>query len=418
MKLQAFIAKRSLLWGNKDFLVFWGGQSLSQIGSRMTREGIPLAAVITLGTSPMMMGWIQVISTLPVIFLGLIVGVLMDRLPRRPFLIITDLLRFLVLIIIPVAALTGWLHLWVLMVTSAIISTLSLVFTVAYESYLPNFVGRQLLVEANTKLSITDSFAEIIGPGLAGLLVQLITAPMAVLLDAFTYLFSALSILSIHHPETFYLNKVKPLHLRDGIREGWRAITDNPILFALMMAAATSSIFSGIVFTMDVLFAIRTLHLGAALFGLTVTFGGVGAIIGATFAQPLLRRFGYGLLLVMSALLNGVCAWLIPLAHDPVWMAALFLIGAQLFGDLFGVIYGVLESSLRQAVTRDEVLGRVNSTMNLLTAILSSLGSLLGGWIAMIYSLRIAMTVGVVGITISALWLLAKPILNIREDFI
>jgi Na+/melibiose symporter-like transporter len=271
------------------------------------------------------------------------------------------------------------------------------------------------LVDANTKLSITESFAEIVGPGLAGVLVQLITAPLAVLIDAFTYLLSALSIWSVRYREPDYRSVQEPLHLSKDIRVGMRAILQNRVLLALTLTAATSSIFAGIVFTMDVLFAIRTLHLGPALFGLTVTFGGIGAIIGASAAQPLIRRFGYGPLLVVSAFLDGICAWLIPLAHGPVWLATLFLMGAQLLGDLFGVIYGVLESSLRQAVTHNEVLGRVNSTVNLLTGVLSPLGSLLGAWLATAYSLRIAMAVGVGGIAIAALWLLTGPLMQLRS---
>jgi len=410
----------SPLWRHRDFLVFWGGQSFSQIGSRISREGLPLAAVLTLGASPMMMGWMQVISALPVIFLGLVVGVFMDRFPRKPFLIFTDVTRFAFLLIIPLAAVTGWLHMWVLFLAAAVMSALDLVFTAAYESYLPGFVGRPLLVDANTKLSITESFAEIVGPGLAGVLVQLITAPMAVLLDSFSYLVSAVSIWSIGADEPSHAGRQASIHLRRDIRDGFRTIIHSPVLLSLTAASATSAIFSGIVFTMDVLFAIRTLHLGPALFGLTVTFGGVGAILGASLTQRLIRRFGFGTLLVTSAFLDGLCGWFIPLAHGPVWMATLYLIAAQLLGDLFGVMSGILMSSLRQAVTGDAVLGRVNSTVNLLSSTLSPAGSLLGAWIATVVNLRIAMAVGVAGITVSALWLVNPWILRVtdlpRED--
>lgn len=406
---------RSELWHHRDFLVFWSGQSLSQIGSRITREGLPLAAVLTLGAQPLMMGWLQVVSAVPVMVLGLVTGVAMDRFRRRPFLIATDVLRFAALLLVPIAALTGWLHMWVLFLSAAVTSILGMVFTSAYEAYLPNLVGRRFLFEANTKLFATESFAEIVGPALAGVLVQSITAPLAVLIDAFTYLISAFSVTLIKSRESTPVQLGEHAKVSSAIRQGLSAIFENEVLRALTLAAATSSLFSGIVFTMDVLFAIRTLHLGPALFGLTVTFGGIGAIVGSLIAESVTRRFGYGRLLVLSAVLDGVCSWLIPLAHGPVWLAAVFLMGAQLLGDLFGVLFGVLETTLRQAVTPDEVLGRVNSTINLLTATLNPVGALLGAWIASAYSLRAAMALGVGGITISALWLVRPSILRLQR---
>jgi MFS family permease len=199
------------------------------------------------------------------------------------------------------------------------------------------------------------------------------------------------------------------------VLEGLRVIGRNRTLMALATTAATSALFSGIVFTMDTLYAIQTLHLSAALFGLTVTFGGIGALIGAAVAQPLVRRFGYGRVMVSAAFLEGVFNCLIPLASGSAWTAALFLIGAQLLGDLWGVVFGVLESSLRQAITDDSVLGRVNAGVNLLTSTLSPVGAVLGGWVATVFGLRAAMALGVGGMTVAACWLLTAPILRVRS---
>jgi MFS family permease len=406
---------RSPLWRNLDFLKFWAGQSISEVGSRITREALPLAAVLTLGATPMMMGWLRVASAVPVVLLGLIVGAYIDRFPRRPFLIVTDALRCLILLTIPVAAVTKHLGMWMVISVSALMSIFTLTFTVAYESYIPTLVGRDRLVDGNTKLSITQSFAEIVGPGLAGTLVQTVTAPMAILLDALSYLVSAFCIWSIRKPESGRSGRHEARHLWNEIREGLHTVAHNRTLLALALTAATSALFSSIYYTMDVLFALRTLHMGPALFGLTVTFGGIGALIGATVCQPLSRRFGYGPVLVASALLYGLFNWLIPLAHGPAWFAALFLIGAQVLGDCFGVVFEVLESSLRQAVTADDVLGRVNASINLLTSVLGPIGALLGGWIATEFSLRAATAVGVGGVTLAALWLFLAPIAGMKS---
>lgn len=416
--IQGFLTHRkarSSLWRNTDFLSFWVGQSISEIGSRITREGLPLAAVLTLGATPMMMGWLRVAAAVPVVLLGLIIGAYIDRFPRRPFMLFTDVLRFVFLLTIPVAAVTGHLGMWMLFVISALMGVLTLVFTVAYESYVPTLVGREGLVDGNTKLSITQSFAEIVGPGLAGTLVQTITAPIAILFDAISYLASAFCIWRIRAPEPSRASRGDKDHLWRDIEQGLRTVLHNRTLLALAATSATSALFGGIVFTMDVLYAIRTLHMSAALFGITVAFGGLGALIGAAACQPVVRRFGYGPVLVTAAFLDGLFSWLIPLAHGPVWVAALFLIGAQLTGDLFGVIFGVLQSSLRQAVTEDHVLGRVNSTINLLTSALSPIGAILGGWVATAFSLRIAMAVGAGGVTLAAFWLFMAPVIRLTS---
>jgi MFS family permease len=370
--------------------------------------------VLTLSATPMAMGWLRVASAIPVVVLGLVVGLLIDRFPRRPFLLVTDFLRAILLLTIPVAAITGQLNMGLLFVVTAVMAMLNLVFTVAYESYVPTLVGREWIVDGNAKLSVTQSFAEIVGPSLTGVLVQALTAPFAILLDALSYLASAFSIWRIRTPEPKRSSHMQHSPVWRDVLEGLRVIVRNRTLLALAATAATSALFSAIVFTMDTLYAIQTLHLSAALFGFTVTFGGVGALIGAAMAQPLVRRFGYGRVLVSAAFLEGVFNCLIPLASGSAWTAALFLIGAQLLGDLWGVVFGVLESSLRQAITDDRVLGRVNAGVNLLTSTLSPVGALLGGWVATVFGLRAAMAVGVGGMTVAACWLLTAPILRIR----
>jgi len=417
MKFLFTSAKRtSPLWGNRDFMSFWIAQSISEIGSRITREGLPLAAVLTLGATPMMMAWLQVTTAIPVLILGFVVGALLDRLPRRPFLIASDVLRGCLLLIVPVAAVTGILKMWVLFAVSASVGILTLIFTIAYEAYVPTLVGQDRLVDGNTKLSITSSFAEIVGPGLAGTLVQAITAPFAILLDSFTYFCSAFYILRIRSVEPHVIGKPHSArHFLKEIVDGFRTIANVPILRSLVTTAAFSSFFAGIIFTLDVLYALHTLHLGAALFGFTIMFGGVGALFGASLCQRLVRRFGYGRVLVGAALLSGVLSSLIPLASGSRWHAALFLIGWQLFGDCFGVIFGILESSLRQAVTEDHMLGRVNATFNLLTATLSPLGALFGGWVSVHFSLRAAMAVGAVGMTLAVGALFIAPLWRIAD---
>lgn len=410
------IQPTSSLWRDRDFRSLWFGQSVSSIGGRITGEALPLAAVISLHATPLTVGWLQLVAAIPSILLGMWTGAWIDRKSRRGFLITTDLLRFILLLLIPALALVGQFHMWLLFAMYPILNLLTLMFTSAYESYVPALVGLSRVVDANAKLSITRSFAEIVGPGIAGLLVQALTAPIAILIDALSYLVSAFSMLRIKHQETIVDRAESSRPLWQDIREGIHYIAERRILVALTLTAAISSLFGGIVFTMDVLYAIRTLHLHAALFGFTVTFGGIGAIFGAWLCRRLARRIGYGQALFLAAILNGIFGWLIPIAHGPVWMAAIFLISAQLFGDFCGVIYDILESSLRQGVTDDHVLGRVNTTINLVSAGLSPIGALAGGYIATAFSLRVAMAVGVGGITVAAVPLLIGGVHKLKRS--
>ncbi|MFB5190148.1 MFS transporter [Alicyclobacillus fastidiosus] len=410
------------LWRHHDFLSLWFGQSISTVGSRITGEALPLAAVLTLHASPLQMGWLQLVAAVPVLLLGMPFGAMVDRHTRRPFLIWADLLRFALLLAIPVTALLGHLAMWMLFVIYPVLGLLTQIFNTAYQTYLPGLVGRTNVVEANTKLSITSSVAEMIGPALAGTLVQVFTAPIAILLDACSYLVSAMTLLRIRHSEpkqrqprqaVFDESPVtSALQLLRDVRDGIQYIASDKTLVALTAGAGVSALFAGIIFNMDVLYAIDTLHLHAAQFGLTVTFGGIGALLGAALCQRMVRAFGYGPALVGAAILSGLFSWFIPLAHGSAWQATLFLMAAQLFGDLFGVVFEVLESSLRQVVATDVMLGRVNATLNLLGNVLNPVGAVVGGLIATALSLRLAMVVGVIGITLGALCLFIGPIVR------
>ncbi|SFU64278.1 MFS transporter [Alicyclobacillus macrosporangiidus] len=440
------------LWQNRDFLKLWIGQALSQIGSRLTREGLPIGAVLVLGASPVAMGWLEVVGTLPVTILGLVTGALLDRLPRRPFLIATDLLRFLILMSIPLTAWFGDLSLWLLFVVKPLVDILSLIFNTAYQAYLPRLVGRHHLLDANAKLNLTRSFAELTGPGLAGVLVQTLSVSVAIFLDALSYLVSALSVLWIRRrePSSTSTGRMEPgdapadagglssetetgaspvppaapaspaapaapVRLDAGaiareIRDGLRMVFRHPVLRALTLTVAMSGLFQGILYSMDVLFALRVLHLSPGLFGITVCCGGLGAMIGAAAVRRLGERHGFGRWLILSRFGFGAFNLLQPLAHGPAWMAALFLMGAQVMGDGCGVIAETLETSLRQWTARDEELGRVSSVYNLLENILASVGAVAGGYIAASFGLRTAIAVAAVGITLSAAWLFTAPI--------
>ena len=192
---------RTALWKNSDFVKLWFGQTVSYFGSGITGIALPLTAVLILAATPVQMGILGALDGVSVLVISLLAGVWVDRVRRRPLLIATDLGRALILSTIPLAALLGVLGIWQLYIVAALAGMLTVIFTVASSAYLPSLIPQESLVEGNSKLGMSDALAEIGGPAVAGPLVQLLSAPFAILFDALSFLFSACCLGFIHMPE-------------------------------------------------------------------------------------------------------------------------------------------------------------------------------------------------------------------------
>jgi MFS family permease len=395
------------------FRKLWAGQAISQLGSGITAYALPLAAVLLLGASPIQMGMLSGVSAAAVLGFSLFAGAWADRLRRRPILIAADLGRGLVLATIPLAAVLHRLTMGHLYFVAAATAILTVLFDVSYHAYLPTLVGRDELVERNSNLALTESIAEIAGPGLAGVLVQLITAPMAILFDAVSFFCSAVSLWLIRAPEPRPA-PTSDRHLGREISEGLRAVWHDPILRALARRKATASFFLGFFTSLYVLFAIRELHLSAALMGAIIAVGGASNLLGSLGAKRLTSALGFGRTLIAAALLTGIASLLPPLAHGSVAACAAILIVAQSC-DAGWSVYQINETSLRQAVTPNELLGRVNAAMHLLFRGVLPMGAMTAGVMAEAMGVRGTMGVGAVGLLVSTLWLVFSPVLQLGE---
>ena len=396
------------LWHNSDFLKLWIGQTISEIGSRVTLVALPLVAVLVLNANPFQMGLFAGIGGLASLVFGLGAGLLVDRLRRRPILIVTDLGRAVVLGSIPVAASFGILSMRQVYVVVATAGILTVLFDVAYQSYLPSLVERDQILEGNSKLAFSSSIAEIAGPGLTGILVQLLTAPIAILLDALSFLVSALTVWLVRKPEPQVVPTPR-LHVWEELTAGMRAMAQSPIRRALAGHSGTAGFFGGFFASLYVLYAISDLHLSPALLGAVIALGGVGNVIGAAIAPRLMRRAGIGAALIGSLVIMGAASLMIPLAHGSVVTATAFLMLAQV-GDVCWPVFNVCELSLRQAITPGEVLGRVNAAMQMLNRGLLPIGSLGAGILGEMIGVRATLAVGAAGLLLSSLWLVLSPI--------
>ncbi len=398
------------LWKHPDFMKLWVGQTVSEFGSRITRGGIPLIAVITLAASPADMGLLAAVASLPVLVFGLFAGVWVDRLRRRPIMIAMDLTRLLILLAIPAAALTGHLDMALLILITALIGVLGLVFETAYHAYLPSLVEREHVVEGNSKLATTDSLAEIGGPALAGLLVQAISAPLAILFDALTFAVSATSFALIRKPEAKPKPKLDQRSMRREISEGIGVIARDPVLRTLAVGLGLRAFFGNFFGTLYDLYAVRDLGMSAGLLGVTIAGGGIGALIGALLASRFDRRLGLGRTLTGALLISGAVNLLIPLASGSPEVAALMLITAQIVGDGAMTVYMINALSLQQIIVSDHLLGRTNASMGFLAQGIAPVGALIAGGLGTVLGARVTLLIAVIGMLATAVWISRSPV--------
>lgn len=402
------------LWRHRDFRYLWLGQAVSEIGSVATRTALPLAAILALDAGALEVGLLVAASSVAVLVVGLAAGAWVDRLPRRPVLIATDLGRALVLATVPLAAVLGELRIELLYAVAFSSAALGTFFDAAYRSYPPVLVPRERLVEANGALAGTGAVAELTGPSLGGALVQLFTAPFALLLDALSFLFSAASLALIRAPEPRVAAVGGRESLAREIAQGLAFIWKDPALRLLAISTVVSSLFGNFFYSLYTLFALRDLGLSPLLLGIVVSGGGVGSLAAAFAAARAARRYGIGRTIIGGRLAAALIALLNPLAGGPPLVAASILMVPQVVGDGFSSVAIINGISYRQLVTPQAMLGRVNATMHVLDQGIAPLGAIVGAVIAEATSVRFGITVAVLGLIFGALLLLLPSPLRAR----
>ena len=403
------------LWQHPGFFKFWSALTVSRFGSEISALALPLLAALALNASPAQMGLLSAAATAPFLLIGLLVGVWVDRLRRGPLLVASDLARAALLVAVPVSWAAGWLNMSLLYAVALGVGALTVVFEVASMSLLPTLVGRGRLVEGNGKLEASRSLAQIGGPGIAGSLVSLLGAPVAVLLDAVSYLVSAAFLVRLQDPENSAARPANGPHRASReIREGLRAVFSSPLLRPVVLCSATNS-FSGFVFlSVYLLYLTEDLELGPTAVGLVFALGGVGALLGALIAETAARRFGGGKTMVSSIVLCGLSGMTIPLAVAVPAVALPMVLAAELAQWMFLVVYRIGEASMRQEVTPDRLLGRVNATERFVTYGAIPLGALLGGFLGQEIGVRAALMTGMAGMLLASSWLLFSPVRSWR----
>jgi MFS family permease len=386
--------ERSSLWRHRPYLLLWLAETISQTGAQISLVAVPLTAITTLHAGPTEVGLLTALQYAPVFLITLVAGAWLDQHRRRPVLVVTNLARFLLIMLIPVSYLTDLLSLGLLYLVTFSVGLLTAVSDVAYLVYLPTLVSREQLIEANAKLEGVYSVAQIGGPGLGGVLVQLAAAPLALVANAGTYLLAALTFLGIRTPEAVERPERKRRPMRAEIADGLRAILGHRVLRLLAVQGAVYNLFEQIVLTLYLLFGVRDLRLGAGALGVILTTASVGGLLGALVARRAAAAFGTGRCIVGSMVVAAAGLVVVPLAPaTPVLAIVVLITGFVVYGFGLG-IFNVHSLSVRTALAPPGLLGRITATFRLIIYSTLPIAALLAGVVGNLVGIRAAIMLG------------------------
>jgi MFS family permease len=414
------VKPRGGLLRHANFLKLWTAETVSVFGSQVSALAIPFVAATLLKVSPFEFALLGTLEFLPFILFTLPAGAWVDRLRRRPIMITGDLGRAIALATIPIvfAINPTWLTIWQLYVVAFVTGTLTVFFDVSNQSYLPSIVERDELIEGNSKLQISQSAAQIAGPGIAGLLIQLVEAPFAIVLDSLSFVWSAIFVFLIRKPEPPVLHPAdetgsKRPSIVSDVKDGLRFVLGHSSLRAISGGTASSNLFSSVGGAIMLLYAVNELHLSAGEIGIAFALGNFGALAGAFLANRIAGWFGLGPTIVASLFMGGFLMLFIALA--PVGDAAVpFLVVGGIFGGLSQMVYNINQVSYRQAICPPRMQGRMNATVRFLVWGTMPIGSLIGGAIASVIGLHETIWIAaILGFT-PALFPLLSPVRKLR----
>jgi len=405
----------STLWKHPDFLRLWTSEAISQIGSQVTFLALPLTAVLTVDATPAEMGLLTAMSSLPPLLFGLPAGVAVDRRRRRPLIVMSDIGRAGVLATIPAAWLLGILTIEWLYVVAFVTGALSLIAGLAHGALLPVVVPRDQLVDANGKMALTATAAEVTGPTLASTLVQFFTAPVAIAADAVSYLVSALMLSRMRTKEDIRPGTGARRRYWPDMVQGVRLALGEERLRALVGTRVLLNFFNAMLEAVFVLYVIRELGIAVGLIGVLFSIGGIGFLAGAVMPARLADRIGVGASMVLGLATLALSDLIVPLAVGAPVVVMGALVGSQFFFGIGLTIFNVNGASLRQAIVPLEFLGRVGATVRVLAEGMTPLGAIAGGFLGSTIGLRETILLAACGELLAAAWLWFSPVRHVRE---
>jgi len=405
--------RRTGVWENQNFRRLWTAGIVSSFGSDITINAFPFTAILLLDATPWHIGLLRIATMAPAFVAALFVGAWVDRVPRRPLMIAADWVRAAILLSIPLAAWLSTLTFTHLMIAAALLSVASTFFDIADRSMLPSLVGREDLADANRMLTAGNTVAETSGFAVSGWLIQLFTAPGALLIDAGTYVWSAITLRGIDREVEPTDSADQRDHLLREMLAGLRYVRRNAVLIGLASSIFLMSFSMQLVGTVYLLFVNKEVGVNPGALGLIFATGGIFSLIASLTGGRLITAIGIGPLLIASLLLVSAGQSLTALATSATLFAVVVMVMQQAT-DFPWTLYEIIQVTIRQSVTADEWQGRMNGSFHIIEFGGYLLGAIVGGWLGATFGLRETILVGSAGIAVAALPLLFSPIRNLR----
>jgi predicted MFS family arabinose efflux permease len=406
-------APRRVLLRNRNFRWLWGGDAISQLGTQFTQLAIPVIAVTLLHATEFQVGVLTAAETAAFLVVGLPAGAWIDRMRKRRVMIAADLIRALFLAAVPVLWFAGVLEIWHLIVIATVIGVATVFFDVSYQSFVPVLLPGSLVGAGNSLLETTGQISRIGGPGLAGLLLTILTAPVLLIADAISFLGSAFALSRVRDTET-----LRPAAERESLRreiaEGLRFVFRHPVLWRITLTTGTSNLFGMLVGTLEAILILRELELSPASFGLIMGIGSVGGLLGALATPWVTKHVGEGTAVSLSALAMAAASAAIPLAGTFPGVALPILILGSFVNSFLVLIYNITQVTMRQRLTPARLLGRMNASIRFVVWGVMPIGALAAGALGSTIGILPTMWIGVAGTAVGSFWVLFSPITRMR----
>jgi MFS family permease len=395
----------------RDFRRFWLGESISLIGDQITLIALPLVGVLALHADAAQMGYLGAAALIPNLLFSLHAGAWLDRRGRRrQAMIVTALARAALLATIPIAYWLGALTMAQLYVVSFVVGALSVFFFVAYSTLFVSLVPRDRYLEASSLLHGSRAFSFVAGPSIGGVLVQIFSAPGALIADAVSFLASAFSLGSIHPTEP-PTEEAQRGHVKAGIAY----IRRSPIIRASLLATATINFFNFVFWALFFLYATKTLGVGAGLLGLVLGAASVGGVLGSIVTGRISRRIGVGPAFIAGSVLFPAPLVLVPLAGGAEWTILALLFAAEFLSGFGVMVLDITANSIKAALVPDRLRARVSGAYMVVNYGVRPIGALVGGALGTWIGLRPTLWVASLGAIAGVLWLLPSPVLRLRD---
>ncbi|HWR85799.1 MAG TPA: MFS transporter [Rhodoglobus sp.] len=398
---------------NRGFLWLWGGEAISQFGAQFTFVALPVLAVSLLDASEWEVGVLNAAQTAAFLVISLPAGAWIDRMLKRRVMIVADLVRAVALAALPLLWWAGVLHIWHLYLFAIVFGVARVFFDVSYQSFLPILLPGAQVGSANSKLEATSQVASVGGPGIAGVVLTVLSAPVILLADAASYLVSAFAIWRIRDEETLPEPATRQ-RLHREIGEGLRFVFGHPLIRRITLCTGTSNLFSTIITTLEAVLILRVLDLGPAGLGLILGVGSVGGLLGAIATPWVTKRLGEGTAISLTALAMGVAAAAFPLAGLFPAVALPVLIVGMFLESFLVLVYNITQVTMRQRLTPPRLLGRMNASIRFVVWGVMPIGALVSGVLGTVIGVVPTMWIGVAGTLVAAGWVLFSPLTTMK----